>query len=224
MDFPQKRRPQSGLLFLLPIVLLVVWTAVPFGLSSCTDTARGPKSPLTYTDTVTLYRDSVIIRDSIILREPARPAREASFILVDKGKLTLSLYDVKGMVIMSFPCCCALRYGNKTQRYDSRTPEGVFPVSMIQDSRLWKHDSHDGRGQRLGCYGAHFIRLDYPPYHKIGIHGTDEPESLGTRASEGCIRVRNDNLEKLVPYVHVGMPVIIVPGEEDIKVNKAEGR
>ena len=188
--------------------------------SSCSG-GRGERS-VTYTDTITVFHDSVLIRDSIILREPSKPKKEAAFIVVDKDKLILTLYDATGGVILQFPCCCGKELGNKDQRYDGRTPEGVFRVSMIQDSRLWKHDSGDGRGQRLGCYGDHFIRLDYPPYHKIGIHGTDEPESIGTRASEGCIRLENANLEKLVPYVFRGMPVIITPSLGDMKVNHKE--
>ena len=188
---------------------------------SCNTGGHGHRQ-LTYTDTVTVFRDSVMIRDSIILREIKQPKKEASFIVVDKDKLMLTLYDEVGKAILRFPCCCGKEFGNKDQRYDGRTPEGVFKVSMIQDSRLWKHDSHDGRGPRLGCYGAYFIRLDYPPYHKIGIHGTDEPESIGTRASEGCIRLNNENLEKLVPYVYKGMPVIITPSFGDMKVNHKE--
>ena len=207
--FPMKR--------ILTGTLAVILFALPL-VFSCGGGSRSP-GQLTYTDTVTVFRDSVIIHDSIILRELKQPKKEASFIVVDKDRLMLTLYDATGGVIFRFPCCCGKELGNKDQRYDGRTPEGVFKVSMIQDSRLWKHDSHDGRGPRLGCYGPYFIRLDYPPYHKIGIHGTDEPESLGTRASEGCIRIENGNLEKLVPYVYNGMPVIITPSYGDMEVN-----
>lgn len=43
----------------------------------------------------------------------------------------------------------------------------------------------------------------------IGIHGTHDPASIGTRASEGCIRLENGNLQKLKPYVKVGMKVTV---------------
>ena len=47
----------------------------------------------------------------------------------------------------------------------------------------------------------------------IGIHGTHAPSSIGTRATEGCIRLYNDDIEALGQKVTVGMPVIIGPEE-----------
>ncbi|XOQ51048.1 MAG: hypothetical protein ACFWTX_07190 [Acidaminococcus timonensis] len=62
------------------------------------------------------------------------------------------------------------------------------------------------------AYGPWFISLDtrnlsQGKWDGIGIHGTHDPASIGTRASEGCIRMNNDNLQKLKPYVKVGMKV-----------------
>lgn len=37
-----------------------------------------------------------------------------------------------------------------------------------------------------------------------GIHGTNEPRSIGRRASHGCIRMRNDDIEELFELVRVG--------------------
>lgn len=42
-----------------------------------------------------------------------------------------------------------------------------------------------------------------------GIHGTNVPESIGQAASHGCIRLRNADIEALVPLVPVGTPVYI---------------
>ena len=42
-----------------------------------------------------------------------------------------------------------------------------------------------------------------------GIHGTDEPESIGHSVSHGCVRMRNEDVEKLYPMVAVGTPVYI---------------
>ena len=43
----------------------------------------------------------------------------------------------------------------------------------------------------------------------IGIHGTHKPEAMGMRDSEGCIRLRNENVVDLKQYVRVGTKVII---------------
>lgn len=42
-----------------------------------------------------------------------------------------------------------------------------------------------------------------------GIHGTDHPESIGKAASHGCVRLRNEDVEKLYDMVPVGTPVFI---------------
>ncbi len=46
----------------------------------------------------------------------------------------------------------------------------------------------------------------------IGIHGTNEPEALGTDVSSGCIRVHNDVIERLVEEIGLplGTPVEII--------------
>jgi archaellum component FlaF (FlaF/FlaG flagellin family) len=42
-----------------------------------------------------------------------------------------------------------------------------------------------------------------------GIHGTDHPESIGQSVSHGCVRMRNEDIERLYPMVAVGTPVYI---------------
>lgn len=42
-----------------------------------------------------------------------------------------------------------------------------------------------------------------------GIHGTNAPSSIGQAASHGCIRLRNEDISKLVGMVEVGTPVYI---------------
>lgn len=38
----------------------------------------------------------------------------------------------------------------------------------------------------------------------LGIHGTNQPRSIGRRASHGCIRMRNRDIEELFELVRVG--------------------
>lgn len=47
-----------------------------------------------------------------------------------------------------------------------------------------------------------------------GIHGTNNPASIGNLVSLGCIRMQNYNVEELFPQVPIGTPVRIlaVPG------------
>ena len=43
----------------------------------------------------------------------------------------------------------------------------------------------------------------------VGIHGTGDPGSIGSRASHGCIRMRVPDVIDLFPRVPVGTPVLI---------------
>ncbi|MGH9210354.1 MAG: L,D-transpeptidase [Acidimicrobiales bacterium] len=44
----------------------------------------------------------------------------------------------------------------------------------------------------------------------IGIHGTNDPDALGTDVSSGCIRMANDVITEMVDYLPLGTPVEIV--------------
>ena len=72
----------------------------------------------------------------------------------------------------------------------------------------------DGRGEILS-YGNRFMRLATPGFTGIGIHGsTNNESSVPGRGSEGCIRLRNDDLDQLKErYAYVGMKVVILPDE-----------
>ncbi|NLC47295.1 MAG: L,D-transpeptidase, partial [Firmicutes bacterium] len=50
-----------------------------------------------------------------------------------------------------------------------------------------------------------------PRGEKYGIHGTDEPSSIGKHASSGCIRLRNRDVEELYDQVQIGTEVEIRP-------------
>ena len=145
--------------------------------------------------------------------------KNAAFILIDKQTMNLQMFDYKGNTVMNVPIACGRNIGNKEKQGDLRTPEGVFHISGIEDASSWSHDFNDGRGTIDSAYGPWFIRLDTPGHNGIGIHGTHAPESIGTRATEGCIRLHNDDLNKLKEKVHIGMTVVITPSIEDVKVN-----
>ena len=57
-----------------------------------------------------------------------------------------------------------------------------------------------------GPFGTRWMGLSKPHY---GIHGTNNPASIGTAASNGCIRMYNHDVEDLFSIVGVGTPVRI---------------
>ncbi|MDR2522259.1 MAG: L,D-transpeptidase [Synergistaceae bacterium] len=98
--------------------------------------------------------------------------------------------------------------GDKLKAGDNRTPNGIFTVQSIENSRAWTHDFRDGKGVIEGAYGPWFIRLR-TKWKGIGIHGTHDPDSRGTMVSEGCVRMLNDELEELKKIAFRGMKVVI---------------
>jgi len=50
------------------------------------------------------------------------------------------------------------------------------------------------------------------PWGTYGIHGTTEPESIGSSASHGCIRMYSKHVKELYNMVTYGTPVVIVNG------------
>lgn len=140
----------------------------------------------------------------------------ASFIVISKEDMMLRLIDYKGREVQKYPIACGKNYGNKETKGDLKTPEGLFHVTEIEKASSWVHDFGDGKGEIPGAYGPFFIRLEVPGQKGIGIHGTHKPESIGTRDTEGCIRLNNEDLLKLVKQIHIGMAVFITPSYLDV--------
>ena len=57
-----------------------------------------------------------------------------------------------------------------------------------------------------GVFGSRWLGLSLPYY---GIHGTNNPASIGQEASKGCIRMHNHDVETLFQRVEIGTLVII---------------
>jgi lipoprotein-anchoring transpeptidase ErfK/SrfK len=56
--------------------------------------------------------------------------------------------------------------------------------------------------------GVRALTLDRDEY---AFHGTNRPDSIGTYASYGCIRMRNEDIVDLYEHVTVGTRVVVTP-------------
>ena len=155
-------------------------------------------------DTATYYSDVV--------------DKKNCFILISKPELRLYVCEVvEGDTLKRahFPVCVGLNKGQKEKKGDMKTPEctaeNPFVITEIVDASKWHHDFGDGRGSILS-YGHWFMRLKTPGHSGIGIHGsTNNESSVQGRGSEGCIRLRDDDLIQLKEnYAFVGMRVVIL--------------
>jgi hypothetical protein len=146
---------------------------------------------------------------------------KADLVLVSKRDLRLRLISLSGdSVMLTLPAATGLNAGDKRKEGDKKTPEGLFTVYAIHDASGWDYDFHDGKGRIKGTYGKYFIR--FREHYHIGIHGTHLPETVGTRATEGCVRLRNSDIERIVPMISVAKTLIAVtPAYDDLAATSA---
>jgi len=144
----------------------------------------------------------------------------STFIIINKADFTLSQYSYKGSLLQKSRIALGKYPGNKTKIGDMKTPEGVFKIAGLEDAATWSHDfKGDSLGAIEGAYGPYFIRLDVPGQKGVGIHGTHDDNSIGTRVSEGCIRMHNEDVTRLANNLKTASIVVIIPGIDDQKAN-----
>lgn len=91
------------------------------------------------------------------------------------------------------------------------TPLGEFKiVDKIAEPVWWRGDGtsvqYTGQpGENL--LGTHWLALNERGY---GLHGTWEPETIGTQSSAGCVRLTNEDIEELYSILPRGTIVRIV--------------
>lgn len=196
------------------------------------DTASAYVAPASKTDSLKTLKGKMD-EDFNVLKEMENNAPEYyerlqrqmchGFIVIDKSRMKLILYDKEGGVVRRFAMGCSTKFGTKHKKGDNRTPEGFFTVENVYNSTDWLYTDDEGKtSKKKGMFGPWFIRLRVPGTSQIGIHGTCAPWSVGGRVSHGCIRLTNDDITTLKDLVTPGMPVIIIPGKRDREQNYAE--
>ena len=59
----------------------------------------------------------------------------------------------------------------------------------------------DKANNELGDAWIAIVNAQYPKAAGYGLHGTNKPNTIGTRCSRGCIRLRNDHAVELLQWV-----------------------
>lgn len=201
------------------LCLLAAWFAMP----SCNSSE--PATEVKKEDNIVIVNEGDtldVIRPDTATIYSEVVNKNNCFILISKPEYRLYVCEVvDGDTIkrVHYPVCVGKAKGQKQKKGDMKTPEctfeNPFSITEIVDASKWTHDFGDGRGSILS-YGNWFMRLKTPGHSGIGIHGsTNNESSVPGRGSEGCIRLRDDDLIQLKEnYAFVGMRVVILPDEE----------
>jgi lipoprotein-anchoring transpeptidase ErfK/SrfK len=201
-------------LLMAGIILLM---AVTFLVSSCKKEADKTEKPDGDSLNASVVEDSMQTRmvqaaaqqksdsntDTPTKKSP-RMLKKGDYLLIIKNKHQMEHYR-DSELLNTYQVALGKNPADKARVGDNATPEGYYEVNYIKDSSSWTHDFKDGKGEIEGAYGPFFIALytgakgsfSGKTWTGIGIHGTHAPSSIGKNASEGCIRLHNEDLLKL---------------------------
>ena len=87
------------------------------------------------------------------------------------------------------------------------SPEGTFTIQRRVANPTYHHNGKTVEPGPANPVGTRWMGLSKVGY---GIHGTNEPKSIGKAASHGCIRMAKADLEEFYTLVAVGDQVEIV--------------
>jgi lipoprotein-anchoring transpeptidase ErfK/SrfK len=95
--------------------------------------------------------------------------------------------------------------GTQTIVKKAEWPDWTPPPEMIARQPYLPRHMAGGPGNPLGARAMYLGGTIYR------IHGTNAPQTIGTRVSSGCLRLTNEDVMDLYSRVHVGTKVIVLP-------------
>jgi len=124
-------------------------------------------------------------------------------VLACKSEFRLALF-MNGAFIKEYP----IGIGR-----DDLTPSGDYEVdSMLVKPRWYTpgggYIEYGQEGHQLGIRWIGF--RNEPGANGLGIHGTNDEATIGTKCSNGCLRMRNDDVAELYAFLSLGCKVKII--------------
>lgn len=91
---------------------------------------------------------------------------------------------------------------------DNTTPVGTFKIAVRLSNPTWyKKGKVVPPGDPENVLGKYWLGFNLQGY---GIHGTNDESVMGKQVTEGCVRMRNKDVEELFSLIPVGTEVTIV--------------
>lgn len=136
-----------------------------------------------------------------VVAMPSARGATVSEVLVDKSFHITVLRRVDGT--LAFPDATGTTG-------ESATPVGRYKVTQKQANPNWHWEGKvyaPYLRDKANGLGVRWIGISLPSY---GMHGTNDPFSIGKDITHGCIRHQNADVTKAFPVVPTGTPVSII--------------
>jgi lipoprotein-anchoring transpeptidase ErfK/SrfK len=90
------------------------------------------------------------------------------------------------------------------------TPEGLFTITVKAEEPYYRRKDIPG-GDPKNPLGSRWIGFDAEETDGriYGIHGTNQPASIGRYVSQGCIRTQNEVISSLYPLIPLGTKILV---------------
>jgi lipoprotein-anchoring transpeptidase ErfK/SrfK len=147
--------------------------------------------------------------------------KDPALIVVDKGAhFTYVLQNQNNRIVIVY------RASNAVGKADTPSPPGPYKVADIQKYPVWtppksiRKDQKPVKPYNVDSHnplGVEIIRLNK---FGVALHGTNDPTSIRSDASHGCVRHSNDDILKIASMVRVGTTVIITDKFVGTKISK----
>ncbi|MCA1320661.1 L,D-transpeptidase [Bacillus tianshenii] len=91
------------------------------------------------------------------------------------------------------------------------TPEGEFTIIVKAKNPYYRKKDIPG-GDPQNPLGTRWIGFDAEDSdgRTYGVHGTNNPDSIGRYVTQGCIRLPNEMVEQLFDHIPIGTKIWIV--------------
>lgn len=129
-------------------------------------------------------------------------------IVVDKSYKLLFLYN-GSEISRVFPVCV----GEHTQ--ENETPIGVYKVINKSYDPVWYFEGKVYQPYKIdknNGLGMVWMGWNLPSY---GLHGTNEPFSIGFANSHGCVRMENKDALYIANTIPIGTEIEVREGTQD---------
>jgi lipoprotein-anchoring transpeptidase ErfK/SrfK len=129
------------------------------------------------------------VAEALAQENQINPARRIVISIPDRK---LALIE-SGRVVKIFPTAVGSPH--------TPSPAGSYKIVQRVVNPTWYTRGKVVPPGKANPLGTRWIGLSAKGY---GIHGTNNPSSIGASVSHGCIRMRNRDVEELFPLVSVG--------------------